>query len=88
MRYGEVEVTRGVSVPFRQDAFRRDLALFVGWYNAHWAHSSLDGRTPDEVYFAREPANRRPRFEPRSKWPRASACAAPHSTATPAFALS
>ena len=33
--------------------------------------------TPDEVYFARHPANRKPRFEPRRRWPRASPCAKP-----------
>ena len=33
--------------------------------------------TPDEVYFKRMPACRRPRLEPRSRWPRRSPCARP-----------
>jgi hypothetical protein len=37
----------------------------------------LDGRTPDEIYYRRFPANRRPRYEPRSRWPRGAPCARP-----------
>ena len=33
-------------------------------FNEHRPHMSLGGRTPDEVYFARKPANRRPRGSP------------------------
>jgi hypothetical protein len=40
-------------------------------------HTTLGGRTPDEVYHRRFPANRRPRYEPRSRWPRGSPCAKP-----------
>jgi hypothetical protein len=47
------------------------------WYNGHRPHTSLDGRTPDEVYFNLRPANRQPRFEPRARWPRGSPCARP-----------
>ncbi|HUG92923.1 MAG TPA: DDE-type integrase/transposase/recombinase [Planctomycetaceae bacterium] len=71
--------TRRLLVPLQLNAFRRELALFVGWYNAHRPHASLDGRTPDEVYFGRDAANRQPRVEPRPHWPRASPCAAPQA---------
>jgi hypothetical protein len=37
----------------------------------------LVGQTPEEVYFGRFPANRRPRIEPRPDWPRGSPCAKP-----------
>ena len=33
-------------------AARADIADYLGWYNAHRAHSSLDRSTPDEAYFA------------------------------------
>ena len=65
-----------ISVPFRIDAFRRELALFVGWYNEHRRHASFDGRTPEEVYFGREVVSRQAGFGPRSKWLRGSPCAA------------
>jgi len=37
----------------------------------------LGGKTPNEVYLHHFPANRKPRYEPRSRWPRASPCAKP-----------
>lgn len=49
----------------------------VDWYNEHRPHAWLGGRTPNEVYYGRYPGNRRPRFEPRSHWPRGSPCARP-----------
>lgn len=66
-----------ILVPTRREAMRREIGLLVGWYNAHRPHTTLGGRTPDEVYFGRFPANRRPRIEPRPRWPRGSPCAAP-----------
>ncbi len=47
-------------------------------YNRFRPHQGLMGRTPDEVYFDREPAIEKPRWEPRPKWPRTSGCAAPY----------
>jgi hypothetical protein len=53
----------------------------------HWqtlrpnAAPALEVATPDEVYFGGFPANRRPRFEPRARWPRRSPCATPHALA-------
>ena len=40
-------------------------------------HTWLGGKTPNEVYFGQYPASRRPRFEPRERWPRRSPCAKP-----------
>jgi putative transposase len=64
-------------VPLRREQFRRKAALVLAWYNAHRPHMSLDGKTPDEVYFRLRPANRSPRFEPRPGWPCGSPCATP-----------
>jgi putative transposase len=33
-------------------AARADIADYLGWYNTHRAHSSLERTTPDEKYFA------------------------------------
>ncbi len=42
-------------------------------------HTTLGGRTPNEVYYQRRAANGRPRIEPRTKWPRGSRCAKPQT---------
>ena len=36
-------------------AARADIADYLGWYNAHRAHSSLERSTADEKYFAGQP---------------------------------
>jgi hypothetical protein len=61
----------------RHESFRRELDLIAEWYNEHRPHETLAGRTPNEVYHRRFPANRKPRHEPRSRWPRGSPCATP-----------
>jgi transposase InsO family protein len=66
-----------VLVPLTAAAFRKELSLITQWYNALRPHSGVSGRTPDEVYFTKFPANRRPRYEPRAKWPKHSPCAKP-----------
>ena len=63
--------------PYRRTAFLRELFTAVQWYNAYRPHTWLGGRTPDEACYGAFAANRRPRFEPRAKWPRASPCARP-----------
>ncbi len=57
-------------VPYRREAFMKELLATVEWYNGHRPHTWLGGKTPNEVYFHAFPANRRPRFEVRSRWPR------------------
>jgi putative transposase len=66
-------------VPLAQWPLRRELQRFVAWYNQARPHMTLDGATPDEVYFGRRPACRAPRWEPRAGWPRASPCAGPQT---------
>jgi putative transposase len=74
------ECTRLLTVvPLAPAAFARELDHFVDWYNADRPHSRFGARTPDEVYFNRFPSCRRPRFEPRARWPRRSPCAEPHA---------
>jgi putative transposase len=66
-------------VPLARTAFARELDCYVAWYNAKRPHSRFGARTPDEIYHGSFPACRRPRFEPRSHWPRPSPCARPHA---------
>jgi putative transposase len=66
-------------VPLGHRLFQRELDWFVSWYNEERPHMTLQGATPNEIYFHRRPATRAPRFEPRVAWPRRSACAAPRT---------
>jgi putative transposase len=66
-------------VPLARAAFGRELDEYVAWYNAERPHSRFGTRTPDEVYFGKFPACRKPRFEPRERWPRRSRCAGPQA---------
>jgi len=74
------ECTRKLLIPYRREDFRRELSLFVTWYNQDRPSEALDGRTPEEVYRNLAPACLAPRFEPRRRWPRGSPCAAPRTT--------
>ena len=73
----KVECTRRLQVSFRAKTFRQVLLWFAVWYNQHRPHTTLGGRTPDEVYFPQRPANQSPRFESRALWPRPAPCALP-----------
>jgi hypothetical protein len=64
-------------VPYRREAFQRELVAITDWYNTYRPHTWLGGRTPNEVYYGKHPANRKPRYEPRERWPRGSPCAKP-----------
>ena len=66
-------------VPLARAALGRELDHFVAWYNAERPHSRFGARTPDEIYFGTFPACRRPRFEPRPRWPRRAPGATPHA---------
>jgi hypothetical protein len=73
------ELTRRILVPYRRLKFLRELRYFSTRYAEFRPHMSLGGRTPQEVYDKLRPANGAPRFEPRSRWPRASPCAKPQT---------
>ncbi len=71
------EGMRIILVPLRTDAFQLELSCFSNWYNHSRPHSSLHGRAPHEVYHDVLPACQRPRYEPRTRWPRSAPCASP-----------
>jgi putative transposase len=71
------EAMRFEAVSTRRSIMHANVIRWIDWYNEHRPHSSLGGRTPNEVYFGRFPAHRRPRIEPRPHWPRGSPCARP-----------
>jgi len=73
------ECTRVIVVALHREVFRRELQAYVSWFNEERPHTFLRGATPDEVYFRQTPACRRPRFEPRPRWPRRSPCARPQA---------
>ena len=67
------ECTRALPVvSLRRRSLQRELQFFLNWYHADRPHTALKGATPDEIYYGTRPACRRPRFEPRPGWPRAS----------------
>ena len=71
------ELLRQTTIPEEQSEYEQEAQLVVDWYNEHRPHTTLDGKTPNEVYFSRPAANEQPRFEPRKLWPRGSPCAKP-----------
>ncbi len=71
------EATRRILISQRRSRFRAELGSFIAWYNEYRPHTTLQGKTPNEVYFRLRPANQRPRVEPRKRWPRPSPCARP-----------
>ena len=73
------EGTRRYLVSLRRETFRGELVLFIDWYNEYRPHKTLGGKTPEEVYHHRYSANRKPRIEPRERWPRSSPCAQPQT---------
>ena len=75
----KTELARRIFVPMRREAFLRELRCYQDWFNEQRPHTTLGGRTPNEVYYRRRPANRRPRIEPRRDWPRGLPCAQPQT---------
>ena len=71
------EGLRRILVPLRKRAFHQETQSYVDWFNHHRPHAALGGRTPGEAYRRIAPANKRPRWEPRRRWPRDAHCARP-----------
>ncbi len=71
------EGLRRILVPLSRAGVVREVRIFFAWYNEHRPHVTLEGKTPNEVYFRLRPANRRPRIEPRKRWPRSAPCPRP-----------
>jgi putative transposase len=64
-------------IPEDQSEFEWEASLILDWYDEHRPHTTLGGKTPNEVYFSHPPANQESRLEPRPNWPRGSPCAKP-----------
>ena len=73
------ECTRHIRVPLQLEAMRREVGLYVTWYNEHRPNQALGGRTPREVHSDIQPKNSQPRFEPRRDSPPTSICASPQA---------
>ncbi|MEE8241338.1 MAG: integrase core domain-containing protein [Nitrospirales bacterium] len=73
------ECTRRILVPLALEAMRRELTVYLAWFNEHRPSQALGGKTPNEMYTGQRPANATFRFEPRTMWPRRSSCAAPQA---------
>ena len=71
------EMLQLITVPEDQSQFEREVGFIIEWYNEFRPHDTLGGRTPNEVYFLRPPANEQCRLEPRRRWPRGAPCAKP-----------
>jgi len=71
------DILRLVVVSEDPSQFEREVQCIVDWYNESRPHMTLNGKTPNEVYHSRPPANEHPRFEPRRDWPRKSPCPKP-----------
>ena len=69
--------TRRILVPIARSEMVRETQLFIEWYNEHRPHMSLNGKTPNEVYFHRRAANAKPRIETRPLAKHSTPCAAP-----------
>ncbi len=65
------EWTRQILVPFGQNDMRRSIGRYLRCYNEERLHETLGGKTPNEMYFDRGPANERTCVEPRVRWPSA-----------------
>ena len=65
----KTEALRRILVPLRITEMRAEIARYVVWYNEFRPHSSLHGATPAEVLRGERPAIRKPRLEPRARFP-------------------
>ena len=73
------EGLRRILVPLTFGKMRTEANPIITWYNTCRPHTALAGRTPDETYRRIAPANKRPRWEPRRRWPHDDGYAAPRA---------
>jgi len=64
-------------VPLGARATQHLLESYATWYATERPHQGLGGRTPLEVFDERKPDHRRPRLEPRARYPSSAPCAGP-----------
>ena len=60
------EGLRRILLPLRERPMRKHIGQWTTWFNKHRPHTALGGKTPDEAYRRIAPANKRPRWEPRT----------------------
>jgi len=73
------EGLRRILVPLTLGKMRTEANAIIAWYNTCRPHTTLGGKTPDERYRRVASACRRPRWEPRARWPSDSPCASPQA---------
>ncbi len=66
-----------ILVPRHKKIFSQEVQSYIDWSNSHRPHTTLGVRTPDEAYRRIAPANKRPRREPRGRWPCDATCSGP-----------
>ena len=54
MRSIKYECTKRILVPLGEDAIRREITLYIDWYNQNRPHQALGGRIPMDVYLGIE----------------------------------
>ncbi|MDR1477436.1 MAG: integrase core domain-containing protein, partial [Planctomycetaceae bacterium] len=69
--------TRRILVPISKNEMIHETKLFFDWYNEYRPHMTLNGKTPNEVYYHRHAANAKPRIETRQKAKHSTPCAKP-----------
>jgi hypothetical protein len=69
--------TRRILVPLSKNEMQDETELFFEWYNEYRPHMTLSGKTPNEMYFHRHPANAKPRIETRPLAKHKTPCASP-----------
>ncbi|MDR2114967.1 MAG: integrase core domain-containing protein, partial [Planctomycetaceae bacterium] len=69
--------TQRIVVPILKDDMIHETKLFFDWYNEYRPHMTLNGKTPNEVYYHRHAANAKPRIETRPKVKHSTPCAKP-----------
>jgi len=63
------EGLRQILVPPRRTEMQAEVSAIVDWHNGFRPHEALGGATPNEIYRKVRPAHRRPRIEPRARYP-------------------
>jgi hypothetical protein len=69
--------TRRILVPIAKNEMIHETKLFFDWYNEYRPHMTLNGKTPNEVYYHRHAENAKPRIETRPKAKHSTPCAKP-----------
>ena len=75
------EGLRRIVVPLRECTLRMEIDRRTACSSERRPNTALAGKTPDEAYPRIAPANRRPRWDRRKRWPCGASCAKPETKA-------